>query len=232
MDLTRLKAIKEQQAIKDADNKRAIESKLSTLDLQETVVKSFSMFKDYLDGKVSKAIVVNQIEDFATHQDAEKFISGLNSLHETLKTLENNDITPLTEVMKNVLKETKKLSKEKPSVDYTEQLNIVNESVKAVEKAIKAQRIALETAKAQVLDLTPIIEAIKAQKHPEVVKTEQMNTLITERFDEWRAIVYEREGYLPVTKGIQYFLDDKLVAELKFKIQDGKVIGAKKVKVK
>jgi hypothetical protein len=165
MDLTRLKAIKDQQAKEQADRKRDSESRIAGLDMQETVVKSFARLVEYLDGKTSRTLVVNQIKDFATHEDAQKFVSALDSLHTTLKTHENTDLTEITGVMKAVLAEAKKIPKEHPKekeekfIDYTKQMDGLLKAVKAVEQVVKNQKLIAEAPVINVPETTVNVEA-------------------------------------------------------------------------
>lgn len=145
MDLSRLKAIHEQRAQAVQQKVSKTEARLSQLELQETIVKVVKSLVDFLDGHTSKTVVINQLQDFATSQDSQKVVSALDSLHETLKTHKNTDISPLTEVMNKVLREVKSLPKDKLKlpeqkfVDYSEAIADLSIAIKAVEEAVKSQ---------------------------------------------------------------------------------------------
>lgn len=106
MDLTRLKQINQDNARKQREDQKHLEGKLAQLDLQETVVKSFSMLVDYLEGKVTKTLVVNQLKEIAT-PDALKVVDAVNSLHDTLKTHENTGLKPIEKGLGDVVKSIK-----------------------------------------------------------------------------------------------------------------------------
>lgn len=195
MDLTRLNQIYEDNANKQSQAQEKLEKKLAHLDMQETVVKSFAMLLDYLEGNVAKTVVVNQIKDFTTRQDAEKYIQSIDSLHETLKTHKNTDITPLTEVMNRVLAEVKAIPKEKveleipehEEIDYTDKLDALAKALDEVNATIKAQDLNVEapvvnvdapTVQVEAPDLKPLSKnlekafktAISGIKYPELPK--------------------------------------------------------------
>jgi len=162
MDLSRLKEINEKNAQLSRDKLANTEQKLSNIQLQETVVKVARSVVDFIESNTTKTVVLNQIEDFATHQDAEQFTASIDSLHETLKTHENVDITPVVEVMKNVLDEIKRVPKEHPKqekqkfVDYSKSLDILSKGIKDVEKAVKAQKTTVQAPSVNVE--APIVE--------------------------------------------------------------------------
>jgi hypothetical protein len=146
MDLTNLKRIIEQQAQSELDTKKRLEQLSANVDLQKTIVKSFSMLVDYLDGKTSKTLVVNQLKEIAT-PDALKVVSAVEDLHETLKTHQNVDLTEMTTVLKSILDEAKLIPKnlpeEKEDKDYTEQFANMVEAVKSLEKIVKEKDLSV-----------------------------------------------------------------------------------------
>ena len=195
MDLTRLKQINEDNANRQAQAQEKLENKLAQLDMQETVVKSFAMLLDYLEGNIAKTVVVNQIKDFTTRQDAERYIQSIDSLHETLKTHKNTDITPLTEVMNRVLAEVKAIPKDKveleipehEEIDYSDKFDALAKALDEVNAAIKAQDLNVEapvvnveapTVQVDAPDLKPLSKdlekafktAISGIKYPELPK--------------------------------------------------------------
>lgn len=195
MDLTRLNQIYEDNANRQAQAKEKLENKLAQLDMQETVVKSFAMLLDYLEGNIAKTVVVNQIKDFTTRQDAERYIQSIDSLHETLKTHKNTDITPLTEVMNRVLAEVKAIPKDKveleipehEEIDYSDKFDALAKALDEVNAAIKAQDLNVEapvvnveapTVQVDAPDLKPLSKdlekafktAIAGIKYPELPK--------------------------------------------------------------
>ena len=181
MDLTGLKAVqaqlKDQKAQQSKEANQDSKNQIANLDLQETIVKTAKMVVDYMDGKITKTAVINQIEGFATSEDSEKVTSALESLHETLKKHENVDITPLTEVMNNVLKEAKAIPKTQKEVkiptpkDYSKEFTKLSKLVSDVESAIKAQETTVEApvvnlpetvVNVEKPDLKPLTKDLKA----------------------------------------------------------------------
>lgn len=148
-DLTNLKQIHDKQA-KDAEQlSRHQELIFSNDQLRTIIVQSFKTLVDYLDDRVGKTEVVNQLRSIGT-PDAFKVVDAVDSLHETLKTHENTDLTEITGVMRQVLDEAKKIPKKLPkqqeikTYDYTKQLTSLESAVKAVEKVVKEQKLVAE----------------------------------------------------------------------------------------
>ena len=164
MDLTRLREIKAQQA-QDADTaKRHTDLLLDNNKTQETIVKSFSLLVDYLKNNTTKTEVVNQLREINT-PDVRHVVSAVDSLHSTLKKHENTDLTEITKVMQSVLEEAKKIPKELPKaekqevIDYSAQFKALEETVKAVEKAVKDQQINVEAPVVNVPEAQVNVEA-------------------------------------------------------------------------
>lgn len=149
LDLTRLKAINDDKAEQAGEETRHQELLLTQTQLQEVVVKSFKTLVDYLDNRVGRTEVVNQLREIGT-PDAFRVAEAVDSLHETLKTHENTDLTEITGVMRQVLDEAKKIPKELPkqqeikTYDYTKQLTSLEKAVQAVEKVVKEQKLIAE----------------------------------------------------------------------------------------
>lgn len=194
MDLSRFKEIEEKKVehLKYAEQLK--HAKLDTLDLKETMYSVTKTLISFLEGNTTKAVVLNQIRDFATSQDAAQLTQSIESLHDTLKTHENTDITPLTEVMNRVLEEVSKVPEgikipEQKFVDYSKQLDQLAKAVGLVEKAIESQETTVQAPEVNVApaevnvqapDLKPLTKeidkaftkAIKGIKIPKVPKTD------------------------------------------------------------
>jgi len=177
MDLSGLRQVQDQKAQQAKEANQDSKNQIANLDLQETIVKTAKMVVDYMDGKTTKTAVINQIEGYATSEDSKEVTEALSSLHETLKTHENVDITPLTEVMNNVLKEVKEIPKdhaeteEQKFVDYTEQFSELSKLIGKVEAAVQAQETNVEApvvnvdapvVKVDAPDLKPLTKDLKA----------------------------------------------------------------------
>lgn len=101
------KAEQETKALMHQQQVQAIQS------LEQTTATAFSAFMQYLEGRVSKTEVVNQLESIGT-PDAFKVMSAVNDMHSTLKKLKNTDLTPVTQIMAQVLAQVEQLPKELP----------------------------------------------------------------------------------------------------------------------
>lgn len=171
-----LENIKAQKASQSLDEQRHAQGELMSLQTQETIVQSFKSLVDYLDNHISKTVVLNQLEEIGT-PDALKVAQAVQSLHETLKTHENTDLSPVTDVLRDLLAETKKIPKESVEIpetkvfDYTKDLKSLEKAVQAVEKVVKAQKTTVEAPIVNVPapkvnvdapDLTPLQTDIKA----------------------------------------------------------------------
>lgn len=182
MDLTRLREINEQKASDASISKRHAELLLDNTKTQEVIVKSFAKLVDFLDNRVSRTEVVNQLKQIGT-PDVEKVVTALDSLHETLRTHENTDLSEITQVMQALLQEARQIPKShnkidipKP-IDNSKQLEDLAAAVKAVEEAVKAQKLTAEPVvnvpetqvNVEAPDLKPIEKSI-AKSSTEVVK--------------------------------------------------------------
>lgn len=147
--IEQLKALNDQKAIEALDTQRHTDDQVMALQTQEVIAKSFQMLVDYLDKRVSKTVVMNQLHQIGT-PDALKVASAVDDLHATLKSHENTDLTEITKVMQEVLDEAKKLPKELPKtpeqkfVDYSTQFKGLVDAVKSVESVVKAQKLIAE----------------------------------------------------------------------------------------
>jgi len=145
-----LKKANDLKASKAQEMRRHEEMKMAFIQTQETILKSFTSLVNYLDKKVTKAEVVNQLRSVGT-PDALKVVGAVNRLHETMKTHENTDISPIVEVMNKVLAEAQKIPKELPKQvtpdkphDYSNQLEAMISAVEAVEEAVKSQKTSVQ----------------------------------------------------------------------------------------
>lgn len=149
MDPTRLKEINQARAEKTLEEVRHKELIAYEAKTQDTILMSTESLIRYLEGKVTRTEIVNQLRSIGT-PDALKVIPEIQALHETLKTHENVDLSELTSVMTQLLGEAKQLPKQLPDipeqrfVDYTKQFNALNDAVKAVGKFVKDQKLVAE----------------------------------------------------------------------------------------
>lgn len=143
------KKVQQDKSSAALSNKQRTEDQLMALQTQETIIKSIYYLVEYLDKKVTKTVVTNQLHSIGT-PDALKVEKAVESLHSTLKTHKDTDLTPLTKVMGELLSEAKKIPKELPKqkdqqfVDYSKQLKSLEDAVKAVQKVVKEQKLIAE----------------------------------------------------------------------------------------
>lgn len=183
MDFQNLRAINERNLSSELEQRKHTENQVSLIQLQETVIKSFATLVDYLDQKVTKTQVVNQLREIGT-PDALKVVDAVNNLDKTVKSQEKVDLTEITELLKSVLTEAQSIPKELPKipeqqfVDYSEAFKSLAETVKGVEEAVKAQETTVEAPVVNVpetvvnipeTDLKPLETSIK-DTSKEVVK--------------------------------------------------------------
>ena len=162
--LNRLREINDEKADKALESSRHDQTLQELNKLQEAVIQSFSMLVSYLDNKTTKTEVVNQLTEIGT-PDALKVVESVNSLHETLKTHENTDLTEVTSILKEVLNEAKQLPKEKVDItipeqkDYVAQFKELTKAINAVEKVVKGQKLVAEAPIVNVPETNVNVEA-------------------------------------------------------------------------
>lgn len=167
-DLTRLKQINKENLERQRREEERLQDKVAQLDLQETVVKSFGMLVDYLEGKVTKTVVVNQLKEIAT-PDALKVVDAVNSLHDTLKTKET-DLSEVTGVLKSILDEAKSIPKELPEhrepkvIDYSNQFKNLQKTVEGLQKVVEKKN--LEVTVQPQENPAPIVNVEKPDLEP------------------------------------------------------------------
>ena len=173
--LNRLQEIKEEKANNALALQRHDELVKETKQVQEAVVQAFSMLIDYLDKKTTKTEVVNQLTEIGT-PDALKVVESVNSLHDTLKTHENTDLTEVTSILKDVLAEAKQLPKEKVDItlpeqkDYVAQFKELTKAINSVEKVVKGQKLVAEA---------PIVNVPETQVNVEAPDLKPLETSIS-----------------------------------------------------
>lgn len=169
MDLQRLRQINELKADKVIADKKHHDLVMASVNIQETVLKSFKSLVDYLDNRVSKTEVVNQLQEIGT-PDSLKVVSAINHLHQTLKTHENTDLTEITSFMRQMVEEAKKIPKNLPTipetkvVDYSKQFKGLESAIKSVEKVVKAQKLIAEAP--IIKNAAPVVHVEKPDLGP------------------------------------------------------------------
>lgn len=145
-----IRAIHEQNRRDQVAKQRHDENQVANIQLQETVVKSFSSLVDYLDKKVSRTEVVNQLRSIGT-PDAFKVAASVDSLHETIKSKPEVDLSEIVTLLKDSLEQVKLIPKEKlelpeapEQTDYTDSFKRLEDTISSVKSAIEAQKTVVE----------------------------------------------------------------------------------------
>lgn len=188
IDTSKLKQINDTQADKRQADSRYEAILKSHADTRNTILSAFASLIRYLEGHTSKTELVNQLEEVGT-PDVMKVVVALESLHETLKTHENTDLTEVTTLMQKLLEQAEKIPKELPEqkeftqIDYSRQFESLTKAVFAVEEVVKSKDLHVEAPVINVPetvvnvdapDLTPlekghkdIVDAVKGIVIPE-----------------------------------------------------------------
>ena len=145
--IRKIKDINDEKSKSLLDKAKHDDLVLTGIQTQEVIVRVASALVSYLDNKVAKTEITNQLTDIGT-PDALEVQKAIDSLHETLKGQKEVDLSGLTEVMGNILTVAKELPKKFPepkeAKDYTQQFKSLVDAVKAVEKVVKAQKLIAE----------------------------------------------------------------------------------------
>lgn len=205
--------LKVEKAVENAKHNDLV---LSNMRTQEVLLKSFASLVDFLDKKTTRTEIVNQLEEIGT-PDALKVVEAVNSLHDTLKTHENTDLSGVTKVLQDLLKETKQIPKQLPEIPKTEipdnskHLDNLLKAVQSLEKVVKSQELKVEAPVVNVPetkvnvdapDLKPIEDSVKASSK-ELVKA--VKSLIIPDYSEHNKEVEKQLKKL--NKLIDEFLD-------------------------
>lgn len=153
--------------------------KLSSL--ENSVVSTMRQLVKFIDGKVTKTEVVNQLKSVST-PDIDKVVDALNKL-DSNTTKNKLDLSPLQKCLETIEEKLDKLPTEYPEMpEGVEEVTVKNQiDLKPLEKAIKALElkspdvnVASPTVKVDAPDLKPlqdslldIVKSVKAQKYPE-----------------------------------------------------------------
>ncbi len=168
-EINKNKAQAQLAELRHSDNLKAAQK------TQETLIAIFESLVDYLDNKTTKTEVVNQLTEIGT-PDALKVVDSVNSLHDTLKTHENTDLTEVTAILKEVLIEAKQLPKEKVDItipeqkDYVAQFKELTKAINSVEKVVKGQKLVAEA---------PIVNVPETQVNVEAPNLKPLETSIS-----------------------------------------------------
>lgn len=124
----------------EAKDKRHTELVSAVNNQTATTIKAFNAFTKYVDRKISKTEVVNQLKEIGT-PDAMKVMSAVNDMHATLKKLKNTDFTPIAKLLEDLIGEVSQIPKESPEVVESVEVNNLpdfDSYTTRIEDAVKA----------------------------------------------------------------------------------------------
>ncbi len=163
-------------------------------------------------------------------------IKHLESLHNTLKTHQNPDNSGLESLIGQLLDQTKQIPKTTPDIptpiDNTKLLQAVETAIKELRTALDDKNLHVDAPVVNIPapivnvdapDMRPVADSIKAlgKDKPDVVdglmQTQDMNGLITERYDQFK-ITYITDDFGDDEEksvgSVKYYYKRKLVATL------------------
>ena len=247
---------KNDQRVRDADSKTMqLKQMQQAASLEQTIFNSFRALVSVLEGDKSQGQAVAMVIDSLNKLEGEDKDNktqialikvGLKTLEKELKAVPTDSLKQLPKFLEQ--KETIKVTNLK---ELDTQFSKLETAIKSIKTTVEAPKVSVQAPEVNVpapvvnvpeVDLQPlkdamdlVLQAIK-NASPELtdgaVNVHQVNQLITEKFDEWKVVedTFDEEDE-PVVKGIKYYLNRKKVAELKFTLRNGRVIGVKKAKV-
>ena len=172
-EIAELNANKSEQQLKDIKHNEEITAQLQT---QEVIVRSISSLVDYLDNRVSKTAVVNQLKEIGT-PDAYRVVEAVNALTTVVEGKET-DLTEVTNLLRSAVKELQQVPKSHGDIkipepiDNTRQLKALETVMKAVDKSVKAQKLVAEAPIVNVPEAVVNVDAPDLSK----ITSEQQKT--------------------------------------------------------
>lgn len=215
--------------------------------VQSAIFNSFQMMADmFKDGQTKMSDLFRIVEQLDQSKlnanEAEVIKAGLKTLEKQIKDIPVDDLKQLPKFL------------ERPDTMKVSNLGDVKQYFTSLESAIKALKLNVEApvvnvpepvvnVKAPIINvdapnlnpiekgLESVTKAVKANKLPERIKTEQQNSLINFEFDEWRGVTDEfDDGENPRYEATIYYSKGKKVARINYKYDDnGNLVGAKRV---
>lgn len=189
-NIQRLQAANELNASRATDDKRHNELQLGFVETQQTILEAFKSFADFLDSRVSKTQVVNQLKNIGT-PDAMKVVLAIQNLEDVTK--ENKpDYTEIVAALKSMSEQLGTLPREVPTFEQKDSVSVSNldslekgnkallDAVKALELTVEAPVVNIPETQVKVdaPDLKPlkksledVIKAVKAIKYPKIPET-------------------------------------------------------------
>ena len=198
--------------------------------LDQTTVQAVSALIEYLQGSVTRTEVVNQLDSVRT-PDSMKVMSAVNDMHATLKKLKIPQTEKNKEVaISNLSTLENKLDGLETAINKLNNKKIPAPQVKV--DAAKPPEVTVQPTDVQVdIDIKPIQKELQKLRESVEKTPVEENSLISEKFDEWKVIEDLFDPEEPLVTGIEYYLDGVLVAKLDYETDDGRIVGVKKVKL-
>ena len=137
-----------------ADNAK-VQKKLS--DIESAISQSAKTITKYLDGKVTKTELVNQLDSVRT-PDVEKVTELLEQIKQSISEQQPTDLAPITDGIQAVISTTKQLADKIPTneaKDYTDGLNALLSTAQDIEQTLKDKELSVNVA-VDAPDLKPL----------------------------------------------------------------------------
>jgi len=249
--IERIKSANQERSRSEMENKHRSEQQQSNTFNQKVIFDAFQSMVQALEGDTTKAQAIGQIfkalesheDEFKTNKnDLHVLRSGLDTLQKQLETIPVNDLKQIPKFLQQ--RDTVKVSN----------LDELKGPMSDVLKAIKGQKLHVEAPKVEVkspvvnvpapvvnvekTDLSPIkkgleevTKAVKNNKVPDSIKTEQTNTLICEKFDQFKLVYddFDTDDEDPRVEAIIYYNKGKKVARINYTYDNSdNLIGGKK----
>lgn len=144
-----------------ADNAK-VQKKLS--DIESAISQSAKTITKYLDGKVTKTELVNQLDSVRT-PDVEKVTELLEQIKQSISEQQPTDLTPITDGIQAVISTTKQLADKIPTneaKDYTDGLNALLSTAQDIEQTLKDKELSVNVAAPNVAVDAPDLKPLHA----------------------------------------------------------------------
>ena len=150
MDFQKLQSLNQAALHQKNEAQERTKQEIATIQTQEVFVKSIQLLIDFIEGHTTRSVVVNQIRGFATSDDIDRATGALNALHDTLKTHENTDVSPVVDALNKAVFQLEQIPKEQKDIvipeqkDYSEQLEKFIAVAESIVEAVNAQETNVE----------------------------------------------------------------------------------------